>query len=556
MNALIPSFLTLLKACGVTLLTGVLTLASAKPFVNPLLDDPNETVYQVAASPWMLKNGELTDNVDQLLEQIKDSVNHGLNPEAYDLSAIVELQTKLNSSTLSDKRREALLNRFNKMLDKSFFRLAKHLGSSLIRGRSVQDYIFRESPNPNISAMYEHTISGERSIDDVFKYVAPQHKDYTQLQNALRDLLREKKSGIARTQVADSTKNLVVSDRSTIVRDAKLRLIETGDYKVSEGVNDTFDPTFKEAVETFQERHHLSPTGELNAPTIDRMNTSVEEEITKVVVSLERWRWMPRDLGFQRVVANVPDFRLRMYNGDQAIADMAIVVGKRKHRTPLFSETIKHVVAAPTWTVPSSITFSELLPLERRFPGYLERNEYELLKLVNNRYVTVPFSSVQRSEYLSTKFQYTIRQKPGEKNALGKVKILMPNPYAIYFHDTPAKKLFGRDRRAFSHGCVRLSDPQRLASLVMQIGGASPDFTKELLASEETANYNLKNPIEAHIVYFTTFVDAEGKLNFRDDVYRYDERITEVLRQSNSLLSILKRKNAKTVLADIDNINF
>lgn len=541
------------SACALAAACTALLLTST-PAVSSTVEASSDAqvIYEVADSPWMNSQGQLSANVEQLVQQIQNSLYHGLNPENYQLNKIAELSQQANTRTLSLNERQRVLAELESTLDRAFYKLAAHLGSSLVEGRDVQPNYFRSSPKIKPNFFYDSLATGERSIDDVFNHIAPNHYDYVQLQDVLRNLMHEKSTGLGRTQVP-SVNSLSVGDEHEVVRAAKLRLLETGDYTGDSGVDFTFDESFKEAVIEFQNRHHISPTGELNEKTIAAMNRSVNDDITRVVVSLERWRWMPRELGFQRVIANVPDFRLRMYNGEQKIADMAVVVGKRKHKTPMFSETIKHVVAAPTWTVPASIANNELVPLERKNPGYLQRNNYELLAWSGGKPYVVPFSEVQPSAYHQDKFPYTIRQKAGDDNALGDVKILMPNKYAIYFHDTQAKKLFNRERRAFSHGCVRLHDPNRLASLIMQIDGVSQERTNHFLASKKTNKYDLDRHIDSHIIYVTTFVDSDGKLNFRDDVYSYDKKITSTL-QRNSLLTILDSEKANNIMADVNSI--
>jgi len=529
----------------------VSTLAVAAS--NPTSSAGSEFVIEVEPNPWVNTQGNLTQNVSQLVSQIQDSVYHGLNPENYRLTEITEIHRRLQSTNLSAKDRNEALKELRTTLDGAFYSLAKHLGSSVIEGRSVQKYIFLNSPKPNLDSLHYQVIGGELDINEAFHSIAPTHSDYTRLQDALRILLNEKSSGLERTKVAQHEK-LIVGDTHEIVRSAKLRLRETGDLEGPSEIDNVFDESLKTAVKAFQLRHHVSPTGELNESTITHLNSTVDDEIAKVVVSLERWRWMPRDLGFQRVIANVPDYRLRMHNGEQKIVDIAVVVGKRRHKTPLFSETIKHVVAAPTWTVPASIANDELIPIERQSPGYLVENNYEFLKWTGRTFLKVPVENIPRSEFESGIFPYTIRQKPGDDNVLGRVKILMPNPYAIYFHDTQAKKLFSRERRAFSHGCVRLADPNRLASLLMQIDGVSRDEATDFLANTTTTTYDLKRPVDSHIIYMTTFVDEDGKLQFRDDVYRYDKKITKALNNNKTLLGITKREKSKTILADIDSI--
>ena len=543
----------LATACTAALTMAIPAHAASTTSLYNVGAESTDSAYEQSDSPWLDSRGKVSENVSQLVSQIRLSLFHGLNPENYQLSKIVELEQALESGSLSLKERQSTLSKLESTLDDAYYKLAKHLGSSLVEGRDVQDYIYRSSPKPKLNTLYERVTVGKLTIDEVFDTITPTHRDYVDLQRALGSLLHEKNAGTGRTRIPTSDP-LNVGDEHPAIRAAKLRLLETRDYSGSSGINSTFDEVFKEAVIAFQTRHHISPTGELNEKTVSAMNRSVNDDITQVVVSLERWRWMPRDLGEQRVIANVPDFRIRMFNGEQKIADMAVVVGKRKHRTPLFSETIKHVVAAPTWTVPASIANNELVPLERRNPGYLERNNYELLAWKGHKPYVVPFSKIPASAWTAKRFPYTIRQKAGSDNALGDVKILMPNKYAIYFHDTQAKKLFGRETRAFSHGCVRLHDPQRLASLIMQIDGVPQDKTSSFLASKKTNQYDLDRPMDSHIVYFTTFVDSEGKLNFRNDIYRYDKKITAALKR-NSLLSILDNTEGDRVFAYTDLAN-
>lgn len=545
---------TTLQRCALSVACATLLVVTNPAVAESATDTPNGTdvTYEVADSPWVDGQGNLSDNSNQLVRQIQDSLYHGLNPDNYRLNEIIELHQQLNGSSLSLQDRNRAVAKFESTLDDSFYKLADHLGSSVIEGKDVQESIFRDSPTVNVESLYQSVTAGDRSIDDVFASIAPSHTDYTNMQNVLRNLMHEMRAGLGRTTVPASD-TLTVGAEHEVIRAAKLRLLETKDFDGSSGIDFTFDEMLKDAVIAFQKRHHISPTGELNPNTITAMNRSVEDDITDVVVSLERWRWMPRELGFQRVIANVPDFRVRMYNGEQKIADMAVVVGKDEHKTPLFSETIKHVVAAPTWTVPASIANKELVPLEVKNPGYLQKNNYELLSWKDSKAYVVPFSQVPRSAYAKERFPYTIRQKAGKNNALGDVKILMPNKYAIYFHDTQAKSLFAKETRAYSHGCVRLGDPQRLASLIMQLDGVPQERAQSFLASKKTKQYNLDRHIDSHIVYFTTFADDSGNIQFRNDVYKYDKKITKAL-QNNTLLEVINNDKSSTIIANIENI--
>jgi len=516
-------------------------------------EDQSNSSFAESTNPWVDGLGYPSNNVDQLARQIQNSTSHGLNPANYHLNQIISLSSQLKSNYLSAEDRLKTAAHLEHLTDEAFYRLADHLGSSLVEGRDVHDYYFRKSPKPDLKLYHQLMTSGQISVDETFRQLAPSNTEYVTLQHQLRNLLYEKSSGTPRTKVPNAGV-FSLGDTHAAIRDAKLRLLETHDYDGASGISEMFDPHFESALRAFQERHHITPNGKLNEKTLAAMNRTIDDDITAIVVSLERWRWLPRELGEQRVIANIPDYRVRLHNGEQKIADMAVVVGKLEHRTPQFSETIKHVVAAPTWTVPASITNNELVPLERNNPGYLQRNNYELLSRVDGKLRRVSFDSVPRSTYQQKTFPYIIRQRSGSNNALGDLKILMPNQYAIYFHDTQAKDLFDKERRAYSHGCIRLHDPDRLGSLLLQLDGVSQPETQSFLDSTKTKYYNMNQPIDSHIVYFTTFADEYGRLQFRDDVYNYDKRTVKAL-SKNSLLSIINKENSSTVLADIDNLN-
>ena len=208
---------------------------------------------------------------------------------------------------------------------------------------------------------------------------------------------------------------------------------------------------------------------------------------------------------------------------------MDVVVGKPKHMTPVFSETMKFMEFAPTWTVPASITNDELLPLENKKPGYLASEEIDFYRRTSSGLKRVPRSEVTAEHMAMRPFPFVLRQRAGKKNALGKVKFLMPNKHAIYLHDTKAKKLFGESKRAFSHGCIRLSDPNLMAHVLLQVDGYDQSAVHEYMGLEETTRVHLDDPVPVHLAYFTAWQDDKGVMHFREDIYRQDERLIKAL---------------------------
>jgi murein L,D-transpeptidase YcbB/YkuD len=295
-----------------------------------------------------------------------------------------------------------------------------------------------------------------------------------------------------------------LKDSSPEVAALRKRLYELGDLNQNSG-SELFDDSLQHAVKTFQYRYGMIQNGVVGSDFLRYLNTPVQEYIRKIIINMERARWVPLDLKSHYLIINIPSFTLYAYDADTVSFSMNVVVGKYVHKTVLFSGDIKYIVFSPYWDVPPSILKNEILPGIRRDPNYLKRNNMEW---VGNR----------------------VRQKPGPKNSLGLVKFLFPNSYNIYLHDTPAKSLFNQSFRAFSHGCIRLAEPEKLADYLLK---DNPDWTTEKIKSAMHAGVEkyvtMKNPVPVYIGYLTAFVDNEGRINFRDDVYKRDDILEKTI---------------------------
>jgi murein L,D-transpeptidase YcbB/YkuD len=287
------------------------------------------------------------------------------------------------------------------------------------------------------------------------------------------------------------------------------------------------------AVEHFQQRHGIDPNGRIDAPTVKQLNISLQQRVVQLELTLERWRWLPHQFERPPIVVDIPAFRLYAAN-DKYEADfsMKVVVGRAyRHKTPAFASNIQSVIFRPYWNVPLGIQLDELVPLVEKNPAYLTEHSYEI---VDNRGNVVSDGSVNNEilEKLRSG-KLAIRQKPGPDNALGLIKFEFPNPYDVYMHDTPAKSLFSRSRRDFSHGCIRVEDPVALAAWVLR---EDPRWTSETIRAamdgEETAEVKLKNPIPVLIVYGTAIAMENGEVQFYDDIYGYDAELERALMKS------------------------
>ena len=279
----------------------------------------------------------------------------------------------------------------------------------------------------------------------------------------------------------------------------------TGDLPEHD-TSDVFDENLQNGIKNFEKRYGYTPDGRLSVSLLKEMNVPAIDRLKQILINMNRMRWLPPEPDGQLIVVNIPEFILHMYNGKTKEFDMAVVVGKEGHNTTVFSDKLTTIVFSPYWSVPKDIVKNEILPAMARNARYLQKNNMEIMGQDGG----IP----------------VIRQKPGEDNSLGKVKFLFPNSFNIYFHDTPAKSLFSKDVRAYSHGCIRLSEPEKLAEYLLK---NDPEWTKEKISeamnSEDEQYVAVKNPVPVFITYYTTWVDENGTLNFRNDIYKHDADI-------------------------------
>jgi L,D-transpeptidase YcbB len=297
-----------------------------------------------------------------------------------------------------------------------------------------------------------------------------------------------------------------INDTAAEIVQIRKRLFMLGDLSANSGSN-SMDSTLQTGVMSFQQRFGMEPDGVAGPRFMKYLNTPLSVLIRKIIVNLERMRWIPTNIRSHFLLVNIPSFSLYAYDEDTVSFRMNVVVGKDVHKTVLFSGDIQYIVFSPYWNVPPSIMKSEVLPAIARNPGYLKKNNMEW----NGN---------------------SIRQKPGPSNSLGLVKFLFPNSYNIYLHDSPAKSLFNLSSRAFSHGCIRLAEPGKLAVYLLKDDPAwTPEKINQAMHSGKEKYVTLKSPVPVYIGYFTAYLDNAGKIQFRDDVYDRDQPLEDLLIQ-------------------------
>jgi murein L,D-transpeptidase YcbB/YkuD len=309
-------------------------------------------------------------------------------------------------------------------------------------------------------------------------------------------------------QINKSKKTLKKGISAPEIAVIKKRLQLTNDLPAID-TSQVFNDTLELAVKNFQARHGYKSTGTISDSLIKEMNVPAINRLEQILMNMERMRWLANQPTGNMIIVNIPEFVLHVYEGNRKVFDMDVVVGKEGHNTMMFNGDLNQVVFSPYWNVPSSIVQKEILPAIDKNPNYLEKENMEI--------------TGKDEDGLPE-----IRQKPGGKNALGKVKFLFPNSFNIYFHDTPAKSLFEKDKRAYSHGCIRLKEPEKMANYVLRNQPEwSPEKIEEAMNSGNQKFVKVKRPIPVVVTYYTAWVDDNGQLNFRDDIYGHDEHLAQ-----------------------------
>jgi murein L,D-transpeptidase YcbB/YkuD len=323
----------------------------------------------------------------------------------------------------------------------------------------------------------------------------------TLLQKELNRLYQlEQKGGW--TKISVSKKYYMKDQTDPDIKKLKKRLHESGDLDASDS-SDVFTDELKVAVMRLQKQFGHRANGVVDALLIKELNVPLQDRIDQLRANMDRYNSITQIPEGTWLVANIPEFKLHVYDGQQHVFDMDIVVGKESAKTVIFNDEIKYIVFSPCWNVPPSIVQNEILPAMRTSPGYLRRNGYVQTGTENGLPV--------------------IKQLPGPNNSLGRVKFVFPNSHNIYFHDTPAKSLFGFQKRAFSHGCIRLSEPDKLAAYLLRNTEWTEEKIQKAMNSGKEQFVPLQSPVAISITYFTAWVDETGLVHFMEDIYGLDK---------------------------------
>jgi len=456
---------------------------------------------------------EDADRRAALFAALATAPDHGLPPARYDAAG---LRAAFSSATT-----EGDVGRLEVAMTRAYLLWARDLTSGMLEPRRIDPTIVREIRVEDPLALLA-AIAGDDPAA-ALRALLPKSNVYAQLMKArieLRSVMDGNGWGPAVPGGALGPGDCgprVVALRDRLIAMGYLGRTPTRDY----------DRAIQRAVQQFQLSHGLPADGVATETTLAEINLSPEDRLKSVLVALERERWLDIDRTGRMIWVNEPDFTARIIDHGRTVFRTRVVIGKNQpdQRSPEFSDEMEHLVVNPSWGVPRSITVKEYLPLLQRNP-----NAVGHLQVVDGRGRVVSRGAVNFAAYNARNFPFALRQPPSDGNALGKVKFMFPNPYNIYLHDTPSKSLFDHDVRAYSHGCIRVADPFDLAHalLSVQSSAVEEEFQAYLKSGAETI-VKFEQSVPVHLVYFTAYPEAKGRMGFRRDVYGRDAKLWQAL---------------------------
>jgi murein L,D-transpeptidase YcbB/YkuD len=472
--------------------------AKLKPYEKDVLKFYRNRDYAYA---WFDANG-LIEQAGNLFNKMENIADEGLSVQLLYNNEFHAMLDNDSTENFTEKENPAL----ELMLTAQYFFYARKIWSGL------GDKAMRETnwnlPRKKLAydAFLDSLLNAPSSS---FMQTEPVFRQYGLLKAFLKQYRSIEESGQWKPIKADK-KSYRLGDSSKVVAEIREHLFLVGDLK-NNNQSTLFDNELETAVKNFQQRYGIKDDGIVGNSMLNELNYPLSKRVEQIIVNMERCRWLPVSLKTDYIVVNIPEFKFHAYEHDSLVWSMNVVVGTALNKTAIFNGMLNTVVFSPYWNVPTSIKNKEILPTIRRNRNYLERNHMEW----NGS---------------------NIRQKPGPWNALGKVKFLFPNSHSIYLHDTPSKSLFSQDKRAFSHGCIRVEEPRRLAIYVLR---HQPEWTEDRIDSAMNAEKELyvkvSKPIPVFIAYFTSWVDRAGRINFRNDIYKRDGRLAEMIIENSKL---------------------
>jgi len=447
-------------------------------------------------------------DVTELLQALEDARVHGLDPGTYHADALALLRED-----------PAAAPDLELLATDAFLRHALHRAHGLLPPAEVDPewHLFVDEVEPGeLLAQLAAGLPPAFALDELW----PTAPDYWALLEEKRRLLAR---SAAPPPAVSAGPLLRLHDLGTRVLELRARL------GVAPLHDHRFDAALDAAVREFQQEQGLAVDGVVGPNTLQLLNMTDAERTRRIDVNLERWRWLMRTLPETRIQVNVAEFGLEVFETGREVLRMDVIVGTPFRRTPVFTEPMRYLVFNPYWNVPRRIAVEDKLPLLQKDPAALAAMGYEA-RFAQADAPVLPVDAIDWTAVRPATFNYLLRQQPGDNNALGRVKFILPNPYAVYLHDTPARELFSRSHRAFSSGCIRLEHAMQLADWVLR---NQPEWTRaqidEVLAAGDPVDVPLRQTVPVLVLYLTVTMDGSGRVFYRPDLYGRDEPVAAAL---------------------------
>ena len=482
--------------------------------VNPKLLQAFYGEHQI--KPIWFEKGRLSKKGRELIQTISAVEGEGLQPSDY------------HYSLLSGLTREAVLpeySLYDLVLSDALLTLVRHLSLGKVDPETLTDE-WKNEQRPTDLAYVLPQVAGQGNLTELLANARPAQIRYSRLQNTLAQLRQLSADGWEPLSLSPAIKP-GMSDRRLMEISRRLQIWQdlAGAVPALE-----YDFELQEAVKRFQSRHGLEADGIIGKETLLALNVSPAERVQQIIVNLERWRWLADDFGQRFLIVNIAAFELKLIEHNETLLRLPVVVGRSYRKTPVFSDKIRFLVLNPTWTVPKKLAVEDKLPEILRDKGFLNRLGFSVFPSDSTSAINP--ATVNWAHLSKSNFPYRLVQTPGPLNALGQIKFMFPNKYDVYLHDTSSRELFSKSERAFSSGCIRVSEPLVLAETLLREQKWDMDRLLTTIATGKTETVHLLNPVPIHIEYWTAWVERDGSLHFRKDIYERDKPLWKALQFS------------------------